>query len=77
MSGTNFMPFFNDDPAFCLGFEAGCLWLMICLDYEIEPHNIHTANAAQIELMLVERGWKTYSIKRVDETWSVLTATKY
>ncbi len=73
---TLLMPFFDDSPAFALGFECGQLWEKFQSGDVIENYLIHTKNIPQIKKIAetflteveFEKGdeWSTFSAKKLE-----------
>lgn len=62
------LPFDSDDPEFCRGFEAGCLWERMKSDQAPWDQMIHGANA-EMAMRMAEVQEREYRAEILPDDW--------
>jgi hypothetical protein len=69
------MKFFNDDPIFTLGFEAGTIYTKVESGETLIDYLFHYKNIKQVK-EIMKTFLSGYKIEKVNEEWAKLTMDK-
>ena len=65
------MPFLDESPGFCHGYECGTVSELMRQGRKFDRFTLHSANVEQVK-MIAKREHYTVSFQALDDTWSVM-----